>query len=86
MVINVVSNYRRDRYLKRQRREEMKSEEFKKRKRFYSQFLNQGNIYFDIGANYGNRIAPITTLKLKRIVAVEPQQYCCDHLKISIKK
>ena len=86
MVIDIVSNYRRGRYLKRERREEMKTEEFKKRKRFYSKFLNHGGIYFDIGANYGNRIAPITTLKPKRIVAVEPQQYCCDHLKNKYKE
>src|SRR5688500_2213537 len=85
-VIDIVDNYRRVKRLKSERKEEIKSEEFKNRKRFYSQFLNQGNIYFDIGANYGNRIGPITALKLKRIVAVEPQQYCCDHLKKKYKE
>ena len=30
-----------------------------KRKKFYLQFLGSGDTYFDVGANYGNRIEPI---------------------------
>jgi FkbM family methyltransferase len=69
-------------YLARQyRRQQEQSDEFKKRQVFYSQFLHPGNLYFDIGANYGNRIGPILKLGVNRIVAVEPQPLCCDSLK-----
>ena len=53
----------------------------KKRKTFYSQFLTtKGDIYFDVGANYGNRIQPIINKKLK-IIAIEPQLDCVQFLK-----
>ncbi len=52
-----------------------------KRKDFYSQFLtNPKDIYFDIGANYGNRIEPISKDGFK-IIAVEPQKKCINFLK-----
>lgn len=37
-------------------------------------------MYFDVGANFGNRIEPIINKDLK-IVAVEPQKECIDFLK-----
>ena len=51
----------------------------KKRKSFYSNFLNRGDTYFDIGANHGNRISPIIDMDLK-IIAVEPQPSCVQFL------
>lgn len=63
------------------RKREEQSDDFKKRQLFYSQFLKKGDFYFDIGANYGNRIAPIKKLGVDKIIAVEPQPLCCDHLR-----
>lgn len=50
-----------------------------KRKLFYSQFLPKNGTYFDIGANFGNRIEPIKNEGYK-IIAIEPQQECVDYL------
>jgi FkbM family methyltransferase len=51
----------------------------KKRREFYLQFLNPNDIYYDVGANYGNRIEPIIKDKIK-IIAIEPQQECIRYL------
>ena len=55
-----------------------------KRKLFYSQFLPENGIYFDIGANFGNRIEPLMGQKLK-IIAIEPQLECVKYLKLRFK-
>ena len=47
---------------------------------FYSRFLKENDIVFDIGANFGNRIKTFLELKTE-IVAVEPQKPCCRYLK-----
>ena len=65
--------------------EEENSPEFIKRKNFYAQFLKKGDTYFDIGANYGNRISPIIKLRVGLIIAVEPQEECCKYLKENFK-
>ena len=57
-----------------------KKELRKKRREFYLQFLNSGDIYYDVGANYGNRIEPIIDDNIK-IVAFEPQPKCIKKLK-----
>lgn len=51
-----------------------------KRVAFYGEFLHTGDLYFDIGANLGNRIEPALKLGAK-VVAVEPQKECCTFLK-----
>ncbi|MCO5233488.1 MAG: FkbM family methyltransferase [Chitinophagales bacterium] len=52
-----------------------------KRRKFYSQFLKSNeDIYFDVGANFGNRIEPIIDKNIK-IIAVEPQAPCIKFLK-----
>ncbi len=52
-----------------------------KRRDFYSQFLtSKDDIYFDVGANYGNRIEPIINKDIK-IIAIEPQRKCIKALK-----
>lgn len=47
----------------------------KKRTHFYSQFIKEGDLCFDIGANIGSRTKPFLNLKAK-VIAVEPQESC----------
>jgi FkbM family methyltransferase len=54
-------------------------DENNKRKLFYSSFVKTGYLCFDVGANVGNRIAPLLELQAK-VVAVEPQSVCCKIL------
>jgi len=50
------------------------------RKKMYAQFFSgAGDLYFDVGANMGNRIEPLIDMGLK-IVAVEPQKNCFEYL------
>ena len=53
---------------------------FLKRRNFYKQFLSKGSVYFDVGANFGNRIEPIIDLGIK-VIAIEPQEECKKYLK-----
>lgn len=46
--------------------------EFEKRVNFYSQFISNGDLCFDVGANYGNRTEAFLELGAK-VVAIEPQ-------------
>ena len=50
------------------------------RRKFYGQFLKEGSVFFDIGANYGNRIEPLINENIK-IIAVEPQEECVKFLR-----
>ncbi len=50
------------------------------RKAFYAQFLGSGDVFFDIGANDGNRVAPVLELGAK-VVAFEPQRACRNILR-----
>lgn len=54
---------------------------FKKgdRKKFYSQFVKQGDLCFDVGANKGNRTIIFLELGAK-VVAIEPQKECYEYL------
>jgi FkbM family methyltransferase len=52
----------------------------KKLIRFYSKFINEGDLCFDIGANLGNRTRVFLELGA-RVVAVEPQDKCMKKLK-----
>lgn len=54
---------------------------FKKseRKEFYGQFIKPGDLVFDVGANKGNRTIIFLDLGAK-VVAVEPQKECYEHL------
>lgn len=50
-----------------------------KRIQLYAQFLKRGDLYFDVGANLGNRIEPV--LKIGgRVIAIEPQEVCYKFL------
>jgi FkbM family methyltransferase len=56
-----------------------------KRERFYGSFINNGDLCFDVGANLGNRVAPLLTIGAK-VVAVEPQEYCYKYLQYKFGK
>lgn len=53
---------------------------YRKRREFYLSFFDDNRLYFDVGANLGNRIEPIIFDKIQ-IVAVEPQVDCIKYLK-----
>ena len=53
---------------------------FQKRKQFYTSFVQEGDLCFDVGANLGNRVGPLLAAGA-RVVAVEPQEYCYKVLK-----
>lgn len=80
-ILNYLRNIRHANKRKEEIFKEENSEEFLRRKNFYSHFLKNGDTYFDIGANYGNRIAPIQKIGMGLIIAVEPQVGCCEYLK-----
>lgn len=67
------------------------NELLKKRMSFYSNYVKPGELYFDIGANIGNRVEALLGIGAK-VVAVEPQETCYKELekkfgnKISIVK
>ena len=46
---------------------------------FYRSFIAPGSLVFDVGANMGNRVEIFLQLRT-RVVAVEPQAECQDHL------
>lgn len=51
-----------------------------KMRKLYSNFIQEGDLCFDIGANMGSRVASFLMLKA-RVVAVEPQEICMNELK-----
>ena len=61
-----------------QRRADAK--EIERKAAFYTSFIPNGSICFDVGANVGNRILPLLAIGAK-VVAVEPQEKCYKYLK-----
>ena len=55
------------------------SSERARRTAFYKQFISEGELYFDVGANYGNRVEAMLEIGSK-VIAIEPQQECCKFL------
>lgn len=51
---------------------------------FYKAFVKPNDLVFDVGANYGNRVALFLSLEAK-VVAIEPQQKCVAYLKNKFK-
>jgi FkbM family methyltransferase len=49
------------------------------RKKFYSQFIQPGDLCFDVGANIGNSTVIFLELGAK-VVAIEPQKECYERL------
>jgi FkbM family methyltransferase len=67
---------------------EIKRNEIKetaKRKLFYSFFIKEKDLCFDVGANLGNRVGPLLDIGAK-VVAVEPQEYCNKYLQYKFGK
>ena len=56
-----------------------KKNSFLRNKRFYAQFVRKGDLCFDIGANVGEKSAIFLALGAK-VIAVEPQTRCMEHL------
>lgn len=52
-----------------------KRDELRKWREFWNNFLSPGDLYFDIGSNYGQKIESLADTGI-RILAVEPQQEC----------
>ncbi|SEF14545.1 methyltransferase, FkbM family [Rhizobiales bacterium GAS191] len=52
---------------------------------FYSQFVGNGDLVFDVGANIGNRAKIFVYLKC-RVVCVEPQPHCVRVLRSAFGK
>jgi FkbM family methyltransferase len=52
---------------------------------FYSQFINKGDLCFDVGAHNGNRADIFLKLGAK-VVAVEPQKKCVEYLESTFGK
>lgn len=52
----------------------------RKRTMFFAKFLKPGDLFFDVGANLGNRIEPALSLGAK-VVAIDPQKDCTQFLK-----
>lgn len=55
-----------------------------RRERFYSQFINKGDLCFDVGANLGNRTEIFVKLGAT-VVAIEPQATCAQKLRKKYK-
>lgn len=53
---------------------------FQKRVRFYNQIIGKYDTYFDVGANFGNRVAVMLHIGC-RVIAVDPQSECCKYLR-----
>lgn len=71
--VNIKRRYDKNRYKKQE------SLSHTKRLEFYRQFVNIGDLVFDVGANIGNRVRVFLDLGCK-VVAVEPQQECIKEL------
>jgi FkbM family methyltransferase len=62
-----------------------KTEDYDRLKRFYSMFISQGFLVFDIGANIGNRSVVFRDLGA-RVVAIEPNPNVAEILKFRFGK
>jgi FkbM family methyltransferase len=58
----------------------IEQEELQKRKAFYRSCIHAGDLCFDVGANIGNRVAPLLEIGAK-VLAVEPQKSCYRYLR-----
>jgi len=77
IVVGLRRFYRDYRILRKSGRKKPKERQrFQKRLEFHSQFVKEGDLCFDIGANIGNRVEVFTKLGAT-VVAVEPQKSCC---------
>ena len=59
--------------------------ELKKRTEFYNTLINKHDLCFDVGANVGNRVAPLLEIGAK-VIAVEPQKILLRYFKEEIRE
>ncbi len=59
--------------------------QYEKKLSFYSRFMHEGNLCFDIGAHRGNRTEIFLKLGAK-VVAVDPQESCINYLQQKFNK
>jgi FkbM family methyltransferase len=59
--------------------------EYSRRKKFYAQFVRPNDLCFDVGASFGNRVAPLLAIGA-RVLAVEPQEICYTYLQFKFQK
>ncbi|MFV0538124.1 MAG: FkbM family methyltransferase [Dysgonomonas sp.] len=71
---------RRDKRLYR----EYEKDNYKARLKMYSSLIKPGDLVFDVGANIGNRVAPLLKVGAN-IIAIEPQEACYTILKKKFK-
>ncbi len=53
---------------------------------FYSQFIHKGDLCFDIGSSYGNRVKAFLDVGASKVIAVEPLKYNIKKLKSRYSK
>ncbi len=82
-IVNLKMRYFPSKIQREGREEEIK--QIGKRKLFYSTFIRNNDLCFDVGANVGNRIIPLLAIGAK-IVAIEPQRACYKYLKSKFGK
>lgn len=63
---------------------EYEKENYKARLKMYSSLIKPGELVFDVGANIGNRVAPLLKVGAE-VVAVEPQEACYTTLRKKFK-
>jgi FkbM family methyltransferase len=66
-------------YVKSLLPDKVEEELVKRRVKLYSQFVKKDSLYFDVGANLGNRIEPVLHIGGK-VIAIEPQDVCYKFL------
>lgn len=84
MILTIIKNIigkHRIQYLRDYFKNEDTKETIIAREKFYSHFIQKDDLYFDVGANFGNRIEPILNTGA-RVIAVEPQKECVKYLKL----
>jgi FkbM family methyltransferase len=81
--LHVYAKYVREKYFPAKSQQNEK-DIIPERVKFYKQFLNPGDLCFDVGANIGNRTRVFLQLGAN-VVAVEPQSECVEMLKLRFR-
>jgi FkbM family methyltransferase len=84
--VKLYRKYNDDKIIRRDKRlyNEYEKENYKARLKMYTSLIKPGELVFDVGANIGNRVAPLLKAGAK-IVAVEPQEACYTALRKNFK-
>lgn len=84
--VKLYRRYNDDKIRRRDKRlySEYEKKNHKARLKMYGSLIKPGDLVFDVGANIGNRVAPLLKVGAK-IVAVEPQEACYTTLRKKFK-